>query len=254
MSVIAVLLSLALATQEAGVHEGPPGPVPPLVSGAVRFDPAAMTASTGAVGRNGILALGPATHARTGRVQRGFRVGPAAGFAVEAGAEWHFVEVEQVDGRSARSRYRFWCGPAQAISMFGREPTTGCMAQAAPGVWSYFPGKGEPWLAGWAWPTRAANMSTDAFEIVDSPTSGIDPFDVALVVRDFNSRRVRLEAQGRRGDQSVVFWRGEADWREGQAVVPLWTHRLTLRLEGDGVTAALTADGDGAPLPPTSPL
>lgn len=252
MSGIAALLSLALlATQDAGAREAAAKPAATrMVSGPVLLDPARLTAAAGPVGRRGVLATGPAAHARTGLVQREFRVGPMAGFAVEAGVEWHYIQVVRADG----SLTGFWCGPAQAISMFGREATTGCMAPSGSGAWTYFPGKGEPWLAGWASPTLAANMTTDAFEIVDRPTDGVGPFEVDIVVRDLNARRVRLEAVGRRGDRTVVFWRGEFDWTADAAVVPLWTHRLTLRREGQTVSAALSADGDGTALPGSSPL
>lgn len=253
MSGIAALLSLALlATQDVGGRETAPEPAATrMVFGPVLFDPVKMTATPGSVGRRGVLATGPAAHARTGRVQREFRVGPMAGFAVEAGVEWHYIEVVRADG----SRTGFWCGPAQAISMFGREATTGCMAPSRAGTWTYFPGEGEPWLAGWASPTPAgSNMTTDAFAVVDSPTDGVGPFEVDIVVRDLNARRIRLEAVGRRGDRTVVFWRGEFDWTGDAAVIPLWTHRLTLRRERGTVSAALSADGDGTALPPSSPL
>ena len=252
MSVIAALLSLALAaTQEAGARESArEAAATRLVAGPVRFDPGAMTAAREPVGRRGVLATGPAIHARTGHVQRDLRVGPAAGYAVQAGAEWHYSEVVRDDG----STTGFWCGPSQAISMFGREPSAGCMTPMGPGRWRYFPAQGEPWLSAWGQATMAANMVTDAFEVVDSPTNGIGPFQVDFVVRDQNARRIRLEARGRRGDRSVVFWRGEFDWTGDVAVVPLWTHRLTLRRQRETVSAGLSADGDGTGLPPTLPL
>src|ERR1700754_2432260 len=124
MSVIAALLSLALvATQDGGDRErAPEATATRMVAGPVLFDPSAMTAASGPVGRRSVLASGPAIHARTGHVQRDVRVGPAAGFAVQAGAEWHYSEVVREDG----STTGFWCGPSQAISMFGREPAAGC--------------------------------------------------------------------------------------------------------------------------------
>ena len=252
MSVIAALLSLALvATQDSGGREiGPPLTPAPMVSGPVLFNPAAMSATAGPVGRRGVLATGPASHARTGRVQREFRVGPIAGFAVQADAEWHHVEVIRTDG----SRTGFWCGPAQAISMFGREETTGCMAPIGGDFWRYFPGRGEPWLVGWPSPTTTANTATDAFEVVDNPTDTIGPFEVDIVVRDLDAHRIRLEAQGRRGDRRVVFWRGEFDWSADAVIIPVWTHRLTIRRQGQSVSSVLSADGDGTALPVSSAL
>jgi hypothetical protein len=252
MSVIAALLSLALfATQDVSGHEtGPQPSAARMVSGPVLFDPAAMSATSGTVGRRGVLATGSASHARTGRVQRELRVGPMAGFAVQAGAEWHYVEVVRTDG----SLTGFWCGPAQAISMFGREETAGCMAPIGGDLWRYFPGRGEPWLVGWPSPTTTANTATNAFEVVDNPMDAVGPFDVDIVVRDLDARRIRLEAQGRRGDRTVVFWRGEFDWSGDMAVLPLWTHRLTLRRQGQSVSASLSADGDGTALPASSRL
>lgn len=220
----------------------------PLVSGAVLFDPNSLTVTSGPVGRRGVLATGPASHARTGRVQRAFRVGPMAGFSVEAGSDWHHVEVARVDDLGIRTRTGFWCGPAEAIHMFGRDPVAACIVPLGRGLWRLFPAPGgQPWLVGSVPPT-AINTLTNEFEIVAHPTDVVGPFEVDIVVRDLNDRRIRLEARGRRGEDSVVFWRGEFDWSADMAVVPLWTHRMTLRRQGRDVVAELSADGDGTGL------
>jgi hypothetical protein len=225
----------------------------PFVSGAVLFDPAAMTAASAPVARRGVLATGPASHARTGRVQTGFRAGPAAGYYIDAGTDWHYVEASETDRQGERFWTGFWCGPAQAIHMFGRTPIAACVTPLAPGVWRVFPAPEAPsWLVGWPPPTMV-NALTDAFQVVDHPTDVIGPFEVDIVVRDFNDRRIRLEARGRPGEQSVAFWRGEFSWTDGHAVVPLWTHRLTLGREGSAISAVL-AEGDGTALPPTTAL
>jgi hypothetical protein len=82
-----------------------------------------------------------------------------------------------------------------------------------------------------------------------SDTDLIGPFDVLLKLDHIDKNGVWLAAFASKGDgKDLPFWKGFVPTQDGQAVVPLWTHRLTLTVQGDKAAAAYTADGDGTGL------
>lgn len=215
-------------------------PTPPEVAIGAQglvFDLAQAKAVEGAVVEGGALATLPASHLATARLAIDYPVSNMLGVNKrgEAGAVFHAV---------SRGPYLTqWCGPFANNSVQGKITMMGCIETAGDGFKVLNVG-GEPWLAG--------DLFTGGFPVDDGPRLEasaddlIGPVAVTIKLDKITKKGVRLSAVGERDGKTVRVWSGGGNFdAEGRLVTPLWTHRLVLTRSGEGVAAALSADGDG---------
>ena len=224
--------------------------------GGVLFDPAALAAASGPVSKGEPLLTGKARHRRTATLREDASIPIGLGMAMHAEKGTVFQEVELRPAAIAADDETspYWCGKVN-----------GALAgKADECVWTDFEGYHEGMLqstliseSGYRdWLVGTPNMDPKAvrkfpgpFLLDVSDTDLIGPFDVALKLDRIDKNGVWLAAIASKGDgKDLPFWKGFVPTEGGQAIVPLWTHRLTLTVQGDKAAAAYTADGDGTGL------
>jgi hypothetical protein len=142
----------------------------------------------------------------------------------------------------------YWCGPFKATGLLGSSVSTYCVFADDNGYDFVFSGA-EPWVAP---PPDLATLSQFKSATVDltlepSDQALLGPLDFALNVQGIDKTEIDLEAVVTKANRKVTIWSGALTFdSDGKAVLPFWTHRLVLTRDGKSVTAAFTADGDGA--------
>ncbi len=217
----------------------------PLTIGAVRFDPAALVPASTPV-TNGMIALsGPIRHRGTARVVSDVRFGGHDEYLIPAGA----VMLQDMTNGHDGIAHTFWCGE---LTKNGGKPRRYCLwddhhsftilANTYPTL------IGAPKLDA---PLASAPNIPLVLEM--SPTDLAEPINLAIVVTHIGGNSVSLSASAYNGPLWDEFWTANIPWdADGKAVLPFWTHRLTLTRSGAGVSATWTADGDGGGWPPST--
>lgn len=225
--------------------------------GGVLFDPAALVPIDGAVGKDQALLTGKAAHRRTATLREDASIPIGLGMAmhVTKGTVFHQVELRAPSAAAEDETSPFWCGRVKGA-------LAGTVDEC---VWTDFEGYHEGMLqstliseSGYRdWLVSAPNFQQKGvrqfpgpFALDVSDTDLMGPMDVALKLDHIDKAGVWLVAIASRGDgKDLPFWKGFVPMdSSGKAVVPLWTHRLTLMVQGDKASCAYTADGDGTGL------
>jgi hypothetical protein len=216
----------------------------PLAYGAVRFHLAELTPATGVVKVGGVALTGEVSHRRTARLAQDADIRPN-GFddiIMPAGTLLQQAVLPDVDG----SKKTFWCGPYKVIGLGDGI----CMRNDPSGYVLIHP-DGARWITTSL--NRYAGVGSadrDTVKIEVSATDLAGPMNFGLAVRKLRADSVSLEAVVSQGHDYETLWQATLPFdANGAAVLPFWTHRLVLTRSNDGVTVALTADGDGAGWP-----
>lgn len=230
-------LAQRIETAKAQILDLPQIPVAPVSTDGLVLDLAQAKPAEGPVAEGGALLIIPANHLATARLTADYPVSNMLGVNKrgEAGALFHAV---------ARGPYSVqWCGPFLNNSVRGQMTVTSCV-EAVGDDFKVVNAVGEPWLAG--------DLDLGGFpvdtppKLETSPADLLGPVTLTLALEKFTKRGVRLKVFGERDGKTVTVWRGGGDFdADGRLVVPLWTHRVTLTRQDQGVVIALTADGDG---------
>lgn len=220
----------------------------PFVIGAVKLNPANMTVGQGIVERGGVLLSGPAEYAATGRLTKplNLRSPPLVNDTAAAGTILHEVEFARTTPLGTRTMTRIWCGSIGTPTVWSRTPVTMCLR---PGqrydLEAFWPSTGRPWLGTTANSGALVGLEAVGFEIARSETSLLDPLDFRLEVQRVTDKEAVIRAFARKGDQDALVLVITSAFDDGVTTIPLWSHRLVLTRSDNGVTAQLSADGDG---------
>jgi hypothetical protein len=215
--------------------------VPSTSSGAdgLVLDLAHARPAEGMVAEGGVLLTTPASHLATARLELDYPVSNMLGINKrgEAGALFHAI---------ARGPYAVqWCGPFVANPVRGKVMQMGCV-DAVGDNFKVIDAGGAPWLAGELW--QSGFPVDDPPRLQVSPTDLIGPVTLTVTLDKITKKGVRLKAVATREGEpdTVTVWLGGGNFdAEGRLVMPLWTHRLVLARQDQGVAATLLADGDG---------
>ncbi len=226
--------------------------------GAVRFDPASLTAAQAPAAKGEALLTGKVSHRRTATLHDEVKVPlPIGSIHVPKGAVFQQVELRAAADAADDEASALWCGSIKpAIAIGSAIPEC---------FWTDFEGYhfgtvqagflDDP--AGFkSWLVTAPVFDSGTTRVFDGPV----PLDISdtdlLGALDFRLRLdkierdgLRLSAVASRDGKDVVFWSARiATDASGKAILPFWTHRLTLTIQGDKVMAAYAPDGDGTGL------
>ena len=238
---VAVALSEAATEAEEGLDPTP------FVIGGVKLDPAALTVGDGVLGRGGVVLSGQAEYAVTGRLAKPLNLrAPLVNDTAPEGLILHLLEFARTSPVGARTMTRIWCGPIGAPTVWSRNRVTMCLRRGLTGeLEAFWPSTGRPWLGTTQATGSIAALQARGFEIEKSPTSLLDPLGFRVEIQRLSDTAVTVRFFARKGDEDAVVLAVTTGFEGGVATIPLWTHRLTLTRSGSGVTASLTADGDG---------
>ena len=220
----------------------------PFVIGAVKLNPANMTVGQGVMERGGVLLSGTAEYAATGRLTKplNLRSPPLVNDTAAAGAILHEVEFARTTPLGTRTMTRIWCGPIGAPTVWSRTPVTMCLR---PGqrydLEAFWPSTGRPWLGTTANSGALVGLEAVGFEIDRSEASLLDSLGFRLEVQRVTDKEAVVRAFARKGNEDALILVITSGFEDGVATIPLWSHRLVLTRSDKGVTAQLSADGNG---------
>ena len=232
-------LAKRIETAKAQTQELPEVPSTPASTDGLVLELAQAKPAEGAVAEGGVLLVSPAGHLATARLEVDYPVSNMLGINKrgEAGALFHAV---------ARGPYQAqWCGPFVSNTVRGKVTQMSCV-DAVGDDFKVIDAGGAPWLAGELW--QGGFPVDDPPKLQVSPTDLIGPVTLTITLDKITKKGVRLKAVATRDGEpdSVTVWLGGGNFdAEGRLVVPLWTHRLVLARQDQGVAATLLAEGDG---------
>lgn len=229
--------------------KGPPLPLPgsapePLTYGAVRFDPAKLSAPGGTIAVGKAVLGGRIAHRRTARLTAAVAFHAGNLWTVDAGHPFYQLVA---DGEGGAPRVSYWCS-----TMVEHQPLTKAeqplCGWAGDGGYAVYPATGQM-----DWLTPAPDFERPVAYDMDQPLALqptdedlVGAMDFTLILRRIDGGSAVLEAHAGMDGDRLTFWRGQVAFgADDRAVLPFWTHRLVLTRAGSGVTAAFTADGDG---------
>ena len=239
---------LANAVSEAAAEAEDELEPTPFVIGGVKLDPAALTVGEGVLGRGGVVLSGQAEYAVTGRLAKPLNLrAPLINDTAPEGLILHQLEFARTSPVGARTMTRIWCGPIGVPTVWSRNRVTMCLRRGLTGeLEAFWPSTGRPWLGTTQATGSVAALQARGFEIAPSPTSLLDPLGFRAEIQRLSETVVTVRFIARKGTEDAVVLAVTTEFEDGVATLPLWTHRLILTRSGAGVTAALTADGDGS--------
>ena len=245
--VVAANPELAAALSEAAAEAEDELEPTPFVIGGVKLDPAALTVGEGVLGRGGVVLSGQADYAVTGRLTKPLNLrAPLVNDTAPEGLILHQLEFARTSPVGARTMTRIWCGPIGAPTVWSRNRVTMCLRRGLTGeLEAFWPSTGRPWLGTTQAMGSIAALQARGFEMAPSPTSLLEPLGFRVEIQRLSDTAVTVRFIARKGDEDAVVLSVTREFESGAAAIPLWTHRLALTRSGAGVTAALTADGDG---------
>lgn len=168
---------------------------------------------------------------------------------IPAGAAAHQVEIFRglaLGGRTSR----FWCASVSALTVFGRQnDQLTCFRRAGEGYEGVWPDQGRTWLATTDQSTTPVFRRADALHIEESEIDLIGPMEVRLEIQRIVRDLITVRIFARRDEQDALVMTVTRLVENGQAVIPMWSHRLVLTVADGKAQASLTADGDGEGLP-----
>lgn len=216
-------------------------PPTPFVMGGVRLDVERLTVASGPVRRGGAVLSGTADHAETATLAGELRLRDALGRSVAA-AGTPLFRVEFVEDDAAVS---VWCGNMGRKGLFNTPGPVLCMFGEAADGQAFMSLAARPWLMT---SQRAQNspLHYEGLQLTPSATDLFGPMDLRLSVSRVRRTSVDLALIASREGDDMVVMRLTTPVVDGQAVLPLWSHRLILTVAGDTVTPTLSADGGGA--------
>lgn len=220
----------------------------PFVIGGVKLDPAALTVGEGELLRGGVVLAGAAEYALTARLPRPVNLkAPLVNDTAPEGLVLHQVEFATVSPVGGRIMTRIWCGPLGRPTMFSSgERIPMCLRRALGGGWeAFWPYTGRPWLGTTQTTGVVGTLQASNVEIDPSPTSLLEPLGVRFAVQRVTDADVTLNIFARLNGEDALIFTVKETFKDASAVVPLWSHRLLLTRTANGLTAAVSADGDG---------
>ena len=217
----------------------------PMTLGAVRFDPAALTAAGGPVAVGQPVLTGKIGHRRTATLNAAVDVAGVMKLHADAGTVFEAVVIPT----DFEPYVTYWCGPMRAKPALASARVTDDCVTLEDSGYVILPAEGESWLSDPPDPASPQKWKTAAadFSMTESDQDLIGPMDLTLTVTKVTPKAITVEAKAARDGKTVTVWGGAlALAADGTAVLPFWSHRLVLTRAGKTVTAAYTPDGDGA--------
>lgn len=220
----------------------------PFIVGGVRIDPEQLLIAETPIGFGDVLASGPGYYFETAALTAptGISDGLVPRIA-PVGTPIHRVEFLQ-QTPSGMFVMRFWCGALGAEHDAGTWIRPYCTVLSNRGLVGVQMG-GIGWLATAPTFNVSNDRRYDQFEFQPTAPTGQPDMQVRFrLIRGLRGRIIlRMEAE--RGGEVVPMLTIERDPADGDAVFPMWTHTLRIRMVSRGrATAELTPDGDGVGL------
>lgn len=207
----------------------------PLAHGALRVAPEALTPAPGPVKLNGILLSGRISHRHTVRLTADLGL-PLPGHArLSAGSILHAARFKEEDGVE-RS---YWCGQYRT-NLIQSPNLHACIRNDEEG-YKVLPSFGAPWMATGIDVNGLINTTERLDFKVEEGTEDLGgPMDLYVVVRRIGPKAIQLEAMASHDKAWETVWvRDFPVDSSGEAVVPFWSRRLTVKAVGrDTVTVA----------------
>ena len=208
----------------------------PYAFAGVKFDPAALTVSTGELKPVSAILSGPADHRRTGRLigARGFN-----GYRADDGLVVHKVVMSGPEG----GNQVYWCGHLSRLWPDGFNDH--CLWSGPSGVRIY-PGRDVPWLDAPAFTDAPSKQTSASFGVSESEDDLIGRMDFGIFLKKVAPQFVEVVAEAKFEGHYDDFWIAVLPFDDqGRAILPFWDYRLTLTRSAGGVTATFTKDGNG---------
>ena len=194
--------------------------------------------------KGGVILSGRVGHAATARVASAIDIPVIPELTAPAGTVFYQV-VTPTDFDPEES---YWCGPLTDFNPNGPRTVTYCIDVNDRGYEIHVASL-ESWyapppilgLGGGAIRDKTAKLVLKASDV-----DLLGPYQLSLILTGMDKTSVSLVvdvAQPKRHQRIWAFTLPLA--ANGTAVLPFWTHRLTLTRSDKGVSAAFTADGDG---------
>lgn len=217
----------------------------PFVVGGVLLDIDRLSAADAPLRRRGVLLSGTADHAGTARLAQPMRLtAPLINDLIPAGTVLHKVEFYRPGPRS--NTVTTWCGDLDRRTVFGTPSVPVCFLVGDVLRQAFVAGDARAWLVNSSRVYPGVRAKADVFELeAPSPTDLIGPMDVRFELQRVTRNEITVRLLARRNDQDVLVMTMKRPIENGQAVIPLWTHRLVLIVSGDTVTPTLSGGGDG---------
>jgi hypothetical protein len=226
--------------------------------GAVRFDPASLTVAAAPAGKGEALLTGKVSHRRTATLQEDVKVPlPIGSIHVPKGAVFQQIDLRTPADAADEEASALWCGHVKPALAIGRAipecfwtDFEGYHFGSVPAGFLDDPPGFKSWLVtGPSFESGNTRVFEGPVPLEVSDTDLLGELDFRLRLDKIEKDGLRLSAVAARDGKDVVFWSARiATDQSGKAILPFWTHRLSLTVQGDKVTAAYTADGDGAGL------
>jgi hypothetical protein len=238
-------------------------PATPNVLGAVRLDMTRLTLSTDPVTRGRNIFAGAADHAQVGRLSAEMNLRDALqNYNVPAGAPMFKVEFltrrrlsRSTETAPGWTMTAVWCSTFGKRTVFGSPSPALCIIDNDPRLLvdrhrlAYTSLASREWLVT-SPAAMPASLRATGFAIEPAPDDPFGSMDIRLELSSVRAREVRMTLFASKAGDDMVVMRFNVPVEAGVAVLPLWDHRLTLRVERNAVTPELTADGDGSsPIP-----
>lgn len=222
----------------------PQGEEQPFTFDGLRLDLATLTPAAGVVAKGGAVLSGKVGHAATARLAAALDIPVIPDLTAPAGTVFYQV-VTPTDFDPDET---FWCGPLSDFNPNGRRTLTYCIDVPDRGYEIHVAS-----LESWYAPPPILGLGGGAIRnktaklvLKPSDTDLLGPVDLALTLEDVDAATVTLGVDIAQGKRHQKIWEFTLPLAaNGTAVLPFWTHKLTLARSDKGVTVTLTADGDG---------
>jgi hypothetical protein len=222
----------------------PDGQEEPLTFDGLRLDPATLTPASGVVTKGGAVLSGRVTHAATARLATAVDIPVIPDLTAPAGTVFYQV----VTPTDFDPEEMFWCGPLTDANPNGMRTITYCIDVDDRG-YAIHVASLESWyapppvlgLGGGAMRNKTAKLL-----LKPSEADLLGPFQLSLVLTGEDKSSVSIGVDVAQQKRHQRIWEFTLPLAaNGTAVLPFWTHKLTLTRTDKGVNVAFTADGDG---------
>jgi hypothetical protein len=218
-----------------------------FVIGAARFDPALLSVSAGAIAKRGVIASGPAGHARAGKLGAALEVSDMVKFTAPAGLAMHRFQMFRRNGSGGGYIVEVWCGLFLAKWTAISNHRTVCLMDSHNGGFVLLPTlEEETTLMSTTRFVEPTYVPGRTFSIVDQETPSDTPYQLAFILRSITTQTAEIEINVTHDNDNTRIWKLELPLTDGGSLtLPLWTRALEITRAGDTVSATLVANEDG---------
>lgn len=227
-------------------------PLPPYrqqtgAQGGLKVELASLAVSEGPFKSGDRLATGKLTHWRKAVLSAPFETiaGPIQ-LSGSPGTMFHQVDYRPQRAPLLRNQGATWCGPVVEKSQGQRSTQLYCFTTHADGYEPFRP-TGYDWLAGPYRDGIVLPRFTSPMVLEERGEEDADTIDLEVMAVQINASRVTLAAYAKRNNRSIRIWGRTLTFDQaGEAILPLWSHRLLIRkIDTSSVSATIDELGDG---------